>query len=317
MADIHKIALPDGSSYDLISKKTYGIFRGAVDSTSTATAFTATIDGITELYDGLTISLKNPVVASASGCTLNINNLGAKGLWASQQNTAVTTGFPKNGQFLFTYDADNSRWVKQQGTQTTNTNTVGEYAGSCIAGPKGMARYSLIMKVDENHWESLVTSSSSGTTKTKNTSGFLLTPPVVLYQSAGTYASGSVAASSGVWHLYSFDTRYSTNGGQFSAAGKPFYLVGTLDTDNKFYLASTWWANDLPDLSNDNVYIFIGFFYSKYQVTLAPIHPIYKWIDGQWTEIILGKALNAVNRIAVSATQPIGQNAGDLWFVLQ
>lgn len=165
-----------------------------------------------------------------------------------------------------------------------------------------MARYSLIMKVDENHWESLVTSSSTGTTKTKNTSGFLLTSPVVLYQSAGTYASGSAVGQTGVWYLHSFDTRYSTNGGQFSAAGKPFYLVGTLDTDNKFYLASTWWADDLPDLSNDNIYIFIGYFYSAYQVTLAPVHPIYKWIDGQWTEIILGKTLNTANGIVISAT---------------
>ena len=125
MADIHKIAFPDGSSYDLISKKTYGIFRGAVDNTSTATAFTATISGITELYDGLTISLKNLVVTSASGCTLNINNLGAKGIWASQQNTAITNNFYKNGQFLFIYDAYNNRWIEQQGVQNTNV-TVSE-----------------------------------------------------------------------------------------------------------------------------------------------------------------------------------------------
>jgi len=244
MADISKITLPTGSTYDLISKKTRGLYRGVFDSTSTSTAYTATVDGITEYYDGLTLSLLNPVVASAAGCTLNINNLGAKIIWASQQHAAVTTGIVKNAEYLFTFDGVNDRWIKQEGTQTTNTNTIGEYAGACIAGPNGMARYSLIMKVDETHWESLVLTSSTGTTKTKNTSGFLLDSPI-LYQSAGTYRSGVAAGQTGCWVSYSFDTRYSTNGGGFSATGKPFYLVGTI-TDNKFYLADTWWDDELP-----------------------------------------------------------------------
>jgi len=87
--------------------------------------------------------------------------------------------------------------------------------------------------------------SSTGTSKTKNSSGFLLSSPI-LYQSGGTYASESAASQSGCWSTISFDTRYSTNGGQWGITGDPFYLVGAI-SNNKFYLKdTTWWAKELP-----------------------------------------------------------------------
>ena len=54
---------------------------GQVDSTSTSTKFTATVPGITELKSGVAVYLMNGVVTSASGCTLNINGLGAKPIY--------------------------------------------------------------------------------------------------------------------------------------------------------------------------------------------------------------------------------------------
>ena len=192
------------------------------------------------------------------------------------------------------------RWV---GNDRDN-NTIGEYAGACTAGPFGMARYSLILQVDESHWESLVSTSSTGTSKVKNTNGFLLT--TILHQDAGTYASGVNAGQSGVWYTKStFDTRYSTNGGQFSAAGKPFYLVGTI-IDNKFYLKdTTWWANELPTEDDGNVYWYVGQFYNAYACTLSPIHPIYDYIDGEWRKIVeYSRNAVTVNGHTVNADVP-------------
>lgn len=84
---------------------------GTVDSTSTATAFTATVDGITELKDGVSLFLKNTVVTSAAATTapecwtLNINNLGAKPVYVTTAAaTYSTTHFTKNYKMLFTYD---------------------------------------------------------------------------------------------------------------------------------------------------------------------------------------------------------------------
>ena len=68
---------------DHTAKKTISIPFGQVDSTSTSTVFTATIDGITELRDGVCAYISNGVVASASGCTLNVNGLGAIPVYVS------------------------------------------------------------------------------------------------------------------------------------------------------------------------------------------------------------------------------------------
>lgn len=80
--------------------------KGKVASTSTATAFTASVEGITELRDGVCVWLENGVVTSAAGCTLDINGLGAKPIYSSQAiASAITTAFNKNYTELFVYNA--------------------------------------------------------------------------------------------------------------------------------------------------------------------------------------------------------------------
>lgn len=94
------------------ANKAASIPFGEVDSTSTATAYTATVDGITELRDGICVYLKNDVVTSAAASTapkcftLNINNLGAKPVYVTTAAaTYATTHFTVNYKFLFTYDS--------------------------------------------------------------------------------------------------------------------------------------------------------------------------------------------------------------------
>lgn len=78
---------------------------GAVDATSTSTAFTATVPGITELKTGVMMWLKNGVVTSAAGFTLNINNLGAKPVYRGMAAaTAETTIFNINYTMAFIYN---------------------------------------------------------------------------------------------------------------------------------------------------------------------------------------------------------------------
>ena len=48
---------------------------GTIDANSTSTIFNATVDGITELSDGVYALIKNGVITSASGCTLNVSEL--------------------------------------------------------------------------------------------------------------------------------------------------------------------------------------------------------------------------------------------------
>lgn len=79
---------------------------GKVDGTSTATAFTATVAGITELRDGVCVWLTNGAITSAEGFTININGLGAKPVYHNMGATsAVTTTFNVNYTMLFIYNS--------------------------------------------------------------------------------------------------------------------------------------------------------------------------------------------------------------------
>lgn len=269
----------------------HGVHQVIGTQTATTASWTGNID-VDALYDGLMIAYYLPRT-SAANATLNLTladgetTTGAIPVFSNAAQ--VGTKYPAGTTIMLTYWSAGS--ISINGTATTsaqwqnadyyvnNTNTIGEYGGTCIAGPNGMPRYSLIMQVSEEQWEGMVLTSGTGTAKTKNTSGFLINSPI-LYQNAATYAEGSTAGQSGVWCNISFDTRYSTNGGQFATAGNAFYLVGTI-TGDKFYLASTWWAKDLPTTENGLYYIYIGQFYSKYQVTLQEYHPIFYYEDGE------------------------------------
>lgn len=107
--------------------KSASIPMGQVDSTSTATAFTATVAGITELRDGVCMWLTNGVATSAEGFTININNLGAKPVYGSlAAATASTTAFGKNYTMLFVYNSSRVTggcWDLVYGYDTNTTYT--------------------------------------------------------------------------------------------------------------------------------------------------------------------------------------------------
>lgn len=130
---------------------------GQVDSTSTSTAFTATIPGITELKNGVCVFLKNGVVTSASGCTLNINGLGAKPIYNTMAAaTAVTTTFNSGYTMLFVYDetrVSGGCWMMYYGYNSsgyTSNVAQGQCYGTCstavgtAAKTVSMSSYALV-----------------------------------------------------------------------------------------------------------------------------------------------------------------------------
>ena len=102
---VSKVQTPDGTVKNIKSYKTESIPMGKVASTSTSTVFTATIDGITELRDGVCVWLTNGVVTSAADFTININGLGAKPVYRSvNATTRETTRFDKNYTIFLIYN---------------------------------------------------------------------------------------------------------------------------------------------------------------------------------------------------------------------
>lgn len=165
--------------------------------------------------------------------------------------------------------------------ESGDANTINEYAGGITAGPNGLKAYSLALKINEDHWESLHTSSyTTATTKVKNPTGFLVTSPMLYCN--GNYNSGVVSGSANTWFaVWAFDVRYSFNvSSSWSANGKPVYLVGTI-TGDKFYLKdTTWWADELPASADGYYYWYVGQMVNGYQATLHAYHPIYYYDNG-------------------------------------
>lgn len=89
-----------GDAYRAIS-----IPIGQLDSTSTATVMTATVDGITELRDGVCMWLRNDVVTGASNLRLNVNGLGAKMCISSTSGYEVASDFKRGYTFLMIYNS--------------------------------------------------------------------------------------------------------------------------------------------------------------------------------------------------------------------
>lgn len=128
---ISDVTLPNSDQYPI---RAAAIPYGEVDSTSTSTAYTATIPGIYSLVDGVTVMLKNGVVTSASGFTININNLGAKPVYSNMTTgygttapTRDTTIFNINYTMLLIYSTDivsGGGWICYRGYDANTTYTL-------------------------------------------------------------------------------------------------------------------------------------------------------------------------------------------------
>ena len=66
------------SSFDFSNRP---IYQGETSTSDSAGTWTVTIDGITELYDGLTVKVRITTGQGSSYSTLNVNDLGANPIW--------------------------------------------------------------------------------------------------------------------------------------------------------------------------------------------------------------------------------------------
>lgn len=274
------------------------VYYGQVASTSTATAFTAQIDGITKYYDGLAIMLKNGVITSASGFTININGLGAKGAYnnmASGYNdteaTRETTLFNIAYTMLFVYDADiveGGGWICYRGYDT-NTNTIGyQIRTNSYSLPMDSVtyRYRLFFTSDDNeHFVPANNSTSTNATASRTVCQSKINPfgPIVYYGTTASVAAGSRPSAAYLWQEYVVTLGYSFNrtGAALTLTSwKPVYVKCAPQTDGSAIIDDTTpYVQDLPTVADGKIYIFLGVAYSATQIELNLSHPVY-WHDG-------------------------------------
>lgn len=266
---------------------TNGIHYAQVDTTSTSTVFTATIQGITSYYDGLTVMLKNGVVTSASGCTLNINNLGAKPIYSSMAAaTRDTTIFNINYTMMFVYDSTRVAggcWVCYRG-YNSDTNTIAYIVrmnSSSLPVNGATYRYRLLFEaMDGAHYVPANTSTSTNGTAARAVNQTPINPfgKILYYNSTSAIASGSRPGASALCYTYQFVLGYSfnVNGSETLTAWKPCYLKCAPQSDGSAIMdASTPIVQDLPNTNDGKIYIFLGIAYDTTHLELHLDHPIY------------------------------------------
>lgn len=273
---------------------------GTVDSTSTATVFTATVDGLTELVDGTTVMLKNGVVTSATDFTINVNGLGAKPVYTNlAAATRDTTIFNVNYTMLFVYDStrvEGGGWICYRGYDA-NTNTIGYQlrtnSSNMVASDTGY-RYRLwLTQADGKKWVPINTSTSTNGTSART----LNTRPIdpfgrIAYRSTnGTCTAGTGVGATAMWDVYTLTIGYS--------------YVLSLTAQNPVYLRCSPQSNgsavmevltqSLPTSKDGKIYIHLGTAYSATAMELEAEHPVY-WHDGTGIRLWTGaEGVTSVN----------------------
>ena len=275
------------------------IHYAQVDDTSSATAFTATISGITSYYDGLTIMLKNGVVTSASGFTININNLGAKPSYNNMAAaTADTTIFNVNYTMLFVYDSTRVTggcWICYRG-YNSDTNTIGyQVRTNSTALPMKSVTYRyriFFTSADGNYFVPANNSTSTSATARKTVCQDKINPfgKIVYYGTTASVGANSKPSTTALWSQYTLNLGYSFNGTGSALTldiSKPVYVKAAPQADGSAIIDSTTpIVQALPSTEDGKIYIFLGIAYSATNIELALEHPVYYYKDGQirlWT----------------------------------
>lgn len=287
--------------------RTQSIFYGEVDSTSTSTVFTATISGITELRDGVCILLKNGVVTSAAGFTININGLGAKPAYNNMATgnditptapSAETTLFNINYTMLFIYSADivsGGGWIMYRG-YNTNTDTIGyQLRTNSSTRPVSGATYRyrlLFSSPDGTKWVPTNTSTSTNSTATRTVNQEPIDPlgEIIYYGYTTALSSGSNISTAYQWQQYVLALGYSFNrkGSALTLTyPAPVYVKCAPQSDGSAIIdADEPYVQALPTTEDGKIYIYLGHAYSATNIELRMNHQVYYYKDGgirYWT----------------------------------
>lgn len=207
-----------------------------------------------------------------------------------------------------------SRGLQESGDQDSTGYIIRKIYSLIKAGPNKVFPYTFLMECADGRWESLVTSNSTGTNKSRNTHGFRLGK--LFYMNAGnTYNENVVLDNYRLWNMYSdvLDHRYSfntaNNATDGTVANQPVYLVGSLGSDGLFYLDTKWWTQTLPTSADGKLYIYLGRAYDYYRMTFDIHNPIYHYVNGAVREFT--QDAGTVNGFTVQTAVPSGAKFTD------
>ena len=269
-----------------------------VDNTSTSTVFTATVPGITEYKDGVIMMLRNSVVTSAAGFTINVNNLGAKHVYNNMAlETADTTLFNINYTMIFVYNSGldvvdgvaQGGWYQYRGYNSDN-NTIGyQIRTNSMSLPMSDKVYRYRILFTNMNGDEFIPSNTSTSTNATSSRSVIQTPidpfgRIVYYGTTSAVSAGSRPSATALWEQYAITLGYSFNrtGAALNLTlWKPVWLKCAPQSDGSAIIDDTTpYVQDLPTTEDGKIYIFLGVAYSATQVEMTLRHPVKYYKDG-------------------------------------
>ena len=254
-----------------ISTKAQSLFYGV--TTGNATTQTATIDGVKEYYNGLTVVLRMGYQTNAS-TTLNINGLGAVPIYYG--NTSRSSYYYANYTYTFVYDTSKAT-PGFVGICSYNSDSTGRYVG-----PPGNIKALNAINVGN-----IICGTKNGYSNLKSGTGFDISYPIMW--AASSIAAGSTGTNN--WTQYSF--AISNTQALTMVSYQAVYIKGNLD-GSIFTPASTApLTQSIPTTEDGYDYIYLGYAYTAANLQLMPEHPIFRFSNGKFrprAEAVSGSA---------------------------
>lgn len=277
-----------------------GLPYGVCSSSSTSTQFVVNVPGIDRLVDGVFCLVKNGVVTSASGFTLNVNGLGAKPCYTNlAASTRDTTVFNKAYTMLFIYDSTRVAggcWICYRGYDS-NTNTIGFQlrTNSTTLAASDTSRYYKIFFTSADNTKLVPASvdSTEDTTTARPVNTRAINPfgRIVYLSSSSLIEGGSLLPAANIWDQYTFKLGYSFNrtGEELNLTEHlPVYVKCSPQNDGSALIDTTNPITQvLPNSNDGNIYIHLGVAVDATTIELHINHPVF-YNDGAGIKIWTG-----------------------------
>lgn len=259
---------------EYVENKTVGVAYGESTTAAATAQKEVTVPDISELNVGQIIIVKPTITSTVANSTLKVNDFPAYSMLYNGNAISTSTDsivWAANVPSWFVLDdVSGTRYWRfaGHGLDSNSTYTLNKLidAGQYTAGTGTYAvtRYSILAEKPDGTWEKITSTASkysTGTTKTVNTSGFVLNQ-LRYYNTTTNIATGTLITTNTLEkQSASINYAYSLNCGTEPGwnIGDYIYLVETLGSDGLFYLDTTqWWSTSLPSTEDGKLYIHVG-----------------------------------------------------------
>ena len=273
---------------------TGNVFKGEgsvhfVDGNSGGTAgtWTGTNNNISSYYDGLLVAFRHNT-AGASTTTLNINSLGAKTVYR-KNSEKLTTHIPTGTTILYYFDSTKDGWYAATDIDTQDPYNL-RWNSHVIAGTTIHGEQVLMEGSDGKFYPVTEGGVANATNNTVSTQPMRLGGQILFY-GATTDVAADAAITNELYESREDSTgehwMNRTNTSDWTTAGAPLYLVGSLNSDGHFVLDNTtttsFLTNAAPNSVDNKIYIHIGYSGNTDDNFRMSTHkPAYEYREGQF-----------------------------------